>query len=127
MKLQRITNLLVVDAIEPLLPLWRDALGFSILAEVDEGERLGFVLLARDDQHLMLQTRESLARDVPPVAALNPTSFLYTDVDDLDAAIRSMKGATLLVGPRKTFYGAHEAFFATASGHVIAFSEHAAQ
>ena len=127
MKLLRITNLLVVDAIEPLLTLWRDALSFTALAEVNEGERLGFVLLARDDQHLMLQTRESLAKDVPAVAAHQPTSFLYTDVDDLDVAIRTMKSATLLVGPRTTFYGAREAFFATASGHIIAFSEHPAE
>jgi len=110
MKLQRITHLLVVDAIEPLLPLWRDD--------------LGFVLLARDDHHLMFQTRDSLAKDLPAVAALAPTSLLYTDVEDLDAALPSMHGATLLVGPRTTFYGAREAFYATPSGHIVALAEH---
>lgn len=124
MKLQRITHLLVVDAIEPLLPLWRDDLGFAVLAEVDEGPVLGFVLLARDDHHLMFQTRDSLAKDLPAVAALAPTSLLYTDVEDLDAALPSMHGATLLVGPRTTFYGAREAFYATPSGHIVALAEH---
>lgn len=126
MKLKRITPLLVVDAIEPLLPLWRDALGFAVLAQVDEGPVLGFVLLARDDQHLMLQTRDSLANDVPAVAAHNPGTILYTDVDDLDAAHETMQRATVLVGPRTTFYGAREIFYATPSGPVVALAEHTA-
>ncbi len=126
MKLKRITPLLVVDAIEPLLPLWRDGLGFAVLAQVDEGPVLGFVLLARDDQHLMLQTRPSLARDVPAVAGHNPGTILYTDVDDLAAASEAMTAATLLVGPRTTFYGARESFYATPSGHIVALAEHTA-
>ncbi len=124
MKFTRIVSLLVVDAIEPLLATWRDALGFAVLAEVPEGERLGFVLLAHSDQQIMLQTRESLRKDVPAVAERDPTGFLYTNVDDLEAGIAAMRGATLLVGPRTTFYGAREAFFATASGHIVALAEH---
>jgi hypothetical protein len=124
MKIRRITQLLVVDAIEPLLPSWEAALGFAILAEVPEGGRLGFVLLARDDQHLMLQTKTSLAKDVPAIASLDPQSLTYVDVDSLDDAQAAMKGVEILVPRRTTFYGAHEAFYRMASGHVVGFAQH---
>ena len=123
MNIKRNTPLLVVDAIEPLLPLWRDQLAYAVLVEVPHGEHLGFALLARDDQQVMLQTRASLLEDCPEVAALAPTFLLYTDVDSLDEAMRAMAQAERLIGPRTTFYGAREAFFKTASGHVVAFAE----
>jgi hypothetical protein len=124
MKVLRITQLLVVDAIEPLLPSWKDALGFRALAEVPEGERLGFVLLERDDQHVMLQTKTSLAKDVAAIAALGPQNVTYIDVDSLDAAQAAMKGVDILVDRRTTFYGAHEAYYRIASGHVVGFAQH---
>ncbi len=127
MKLLRTTPLLVVPAIEPLLPIWRDRLGYAAIAEVPlrpEGP-LGFILLGQGEHHLMLQTADSLKDDLPAVAALRPTSIVYNDVTSLDDALRAMLPATPLVGPRTTFYGAHEAFFVLPSGHVVAFAEHA--
>jgi hypothetical protein len=123
MHLNRTTPLLVVDAIEPMLPLFRDQLGYAVLAEVPHGAHLGFTLLARDDQQVMLQTRTSLLDDCPEVAALAPSLLLYTDVDSLDEAMSAMAGAERLIGPRTTFYGAREAFFKLTSGHVVAFAE----
>ncbi|MEO6418925.1 MAG: hypothetical protein ABIP39_05935 [Polyangiaceae bacterium] len=124
MKVRRITQLLVVDAIEPVLPMWKDALGFAVLVEVPEGDRLGFALLMRDDQQIMLQTKASLVKDIPAVAALDPESLSYLDVDSLDDAAAAMKGAEVLVPRRTTFYGAHEIFYRLASGHVVAVAQH---
>ena len=45
---------------------------------------------------------------------------------DLDAAHETMQRATVLVGPRTTFYGAREIFYATPAGPVVAFAEHTA-
>jgi hypothetical protein len=116
MKIQRTTPLLVVDAIEAVLPLWCAKLGYAVVVEAPHGEQLGFV---------MLQTRASLRDDCPEVAALAPTFLLYTDVDSLEEAMGAMAQAERLLGPRTTFYGAREAFFKTASGHVVAFAESA--
>ncbi len=124
MKIRKLTQLLVVDAIEPLLPTWKDALGFAVVVEVPEGDRLGFALLARDEQQIMLQTKASLAKDIPAVAALAPESLSYLDVDSLDEAEKAMSGATVLVPRRTTFYGAHEIFYRLASGHVVALAQH---
>ena len=123
MKILRTTPLLVVDAIEPHLALWRDALGYAVIVEVPEGESLGFVLLARDDQQLMFQTNHSLEKDCPAVAAHQPTGFLYTDVDSIADLQAAMAGTEILVPLRKTFYGAHEVFYRTSSGHIAAFAE----
>jgi hypothetical protein len=125
MHIKQMIPLLVVDAIEPLLPLWRDQLGYAVLAEVPHGEHLGFAMLARDDHQVMFQTRASLLDDCPEVAALAPGLLLYTKVDSLDEAMHAMAGSERLIGPRTTFYGAREAFFKTASGHVVAFAESA--
>lgn len=123
LKIERCTPVLIVDAIEPLLPLYRDALGFTVAAEVEHESKVGFVLLVRDDVHLMLQTKASVADDLPAVGALGVTSSLYVDVNDVDAFARAAKGTKVLAGPRTTFYGSREIVLETASGHVIAFAE----
>ena len=62
--IKKITSVLVVDEIEPVLPLW-DALEFQRVAEVPHGDKLGFVILVRDGVELMYQTRESIKADEP--------------------------------------------------------------
>ena len=42
--MKKLTPILVVDAIEPCLPFWTQRLGFTVNAEVPEGDRLGFVM-----------------------------------------------------------------------------------
>jgi len=124
LQIAKATAIHIVDAIEPSLQLWVEQLGWRVVVDVPDGDRLGFVLLQRDSAELMLQTRRSLAGDLPKVAALSPSSILYLDVNDLALAERAVAGAELLVPPRKTFYGAHELFIRDPAGHVIGFSHH---
>ncbi|MFW6078722.1 MAG: hypothetical protein ACODAE_03825, partial [Gemmatimonadota bacterium] len=65
---KKITPLLYVEEIEPVLPFWVDRLGFEVTAEVPEGDRLGFVILARDGEEVMYQTRASVESDLPALA-----------------------------------------------------------
>jgi uncharacterized glyoxalase superfamily protein PhnB len=123
MKVKKVTPILVVDAIEPALPFWQGQLGFEKVVEVPHEGRLGFVLLARDGHEVMLQTRASVAADVPAVGALDPPCAIYCDVDSLDAAIAATEGATVLVPRRTTFYGAEEIWVRDPSGAVVAFAE----
>lgn len=120
----KVTPIEVVEAIEPLLELWEGRLGFTKTVSVPDGDRLGFTILVRGASEVMLQTRRSLAADLPAVAAREPRSLLYMEVESLDAAVRALAGVEVLVGPRTTFYGARELFVASPSGHVIGFSEH---
>ena len=87
MTIKRITPVLFVQAIEPVLPFWVDALGFAKTIEVPHGDKLGFVALQKDGTEVMYQTYASLGEDMPQIAeaAKKGPTFLYIEVDDLDA------------------------------------------
>jgi uncharacterized glyoxalase superfamily protein PhnB len=118
----KITPVLVVPAIEPVLPLW-EALGFTRTAEVPHEGALGFVSLARDGAEVMYQTEASVAVDeVKVTQGPKPlgASSLFVQVDDLDAAVAKLPAGTdVFVERRTTFYGATETFLRDAAGNVI--------
>jgi hypothetical protein len=122
----KITSVLVVPAIEPLLPLW-EALGFARTAEVPHGDRLGFVILARDNAELMLQTIDSVREDEPRVLEGSKpigTASLFIEVDDLDAVVAKLpSGTDVFVERRTTPYGATETFIRDAAGNVVIFAQ----
>jgi hypothetical protein len=123
MKLEKLTTLLVVDAIESCLPAW-ERLGYSIAVRVPDTGALGFVILKSAHGELMLQTRTSLAEDLPVVAKLEPAYVLYGDVKSLARAKRALPDARVLVDERKTFYGAKEAWLQIQGGTVLGLAEH---
>ena len=123
MKLTKLATLLVVDAIEPCLLTWK-ALGYEPTVRVPGKGPLVFTILAGPSAEVMLQTRASLAEDLPAVAARNPTHLLYGDVASLEKAAASLAGATVLVPQRKTFYGANEIWFELPGGMVLGLAEH---
>jgi uncharacterized glyoxalase superfamily protein PhnB len=123
MKVSKVTSILVVEAIEPALPFWCEALGFEKVVEVPHEGRLGFALLTHGGREVMLQTRASLAADLPAIAALGLASALYCDVDALDEAVATSRGAELLVPRRTTFYGAEEIWVREPSGAVVGFAQ----
>jgi uncharacterized glyoxalase superfamily protein PhnB len=124
----KITPVLVVPAIEPVLPLW-EALGFTRTAEVPHGDALGFVSLARDGVELMYQSEASVAADEPKVTqGPKPlgASSLFVQVDDLDATVAKLPAGTdVFVERRTTFYGATETFLRDAAGNVVILAQFA--
>jgi hypothetical protein len=123
MKLSKLSSLLVVDVIEPCLPTWQ-ALGYETTVRVPEQGPLVFAILAGPSAEVMLQTRASLAEDLPAVAARKPTHLLYGDVASLSDAALALTGATVLVPQRKTFYGANEIWFVLPGGMILGLAEH---
>ena len=123
---EKITPILIVDAIEPVLPFWQ-ALGFEQIVAVPHGDHIGFVILARDGVEVMYQTLASVRDDTPatlsgprPLAA----SAVYIEVDDFDAvAARLPKDAEVVVPRRVAPYGATEIFVRDPAGNVIGFSQ----
>ena len=87
----KLTTIVIVDAIEPALAMWTNVLGFEKTVEVPSGDKLGFVILVRDRIELMLQTRASIAGDLPMVVETGVTHMLYADVASLDDAIASAR------------------------------------
>jgi len=124
MKMQRLTPVLPVDAIEPVLGFWVDKLGFKKAIEVPHENALGFVSLERDGVQVMYQTIASIAADVPAAAkAPQRGTFLYFEVDDLDAIEKALKGVTPVIPRRKTFYGADELIVREPAGNMVTFAQ----
>jgi hypothetical protein len=123
MKAKKITPLFVVDRIEAMLPQW-EALGYEVKVRVPDEGPLGFAILESKAGELMLQTKKSLAADVPAVAAKKPKAFLYAEVASLTDAKKALSGAEVLVARRKTFYGATEAWVELEGGVIVGLAEH---
>lgn len=126
MSVKRQTPILFVERIEPCLDFWVAALGYVKTIEVPGKDgRLGFVALEHGGHELMLQTYPSLAEDLPQAyeRARAGASFLFIEVDDLEAVMRKLAGFTPLIDRRKTFYGATESLYVEPGGHYITFAE----
>jgi len=122
---KRITPILIVDAIEPVLPLW-DALGFQRGPSVPHGGRLGFQILEADGIEVMYQTVASVQADAPrALESPEPLrSSVYIEVDDLDAIEQRLPPDAPVVVPRRTTpYGAKELSVRDAAGNIIGFAQ----
>lgn len=124
MKILRLTPVLLVDAIEPVLPFWVDRLGFAKTTEVPHHDRLGFVILERDGVEVMYQTQASVRDDVGPLAsAPMQGTFLFFQVEDLDDIARRLQGIPPVVPRRTTFYGADELIVRAPCGNAVTFAQ----
>ena len=122
--MKKLTPVIMVEAIEPCLPFW-ERLGFTRTAEVPEGDRLGFVILARDSVEVMYQTHESVEKDA---AGLVPRTHghgaaLFIEVGDVASVERALEGIEIVVPRRKTFYGMDEIGVREPGGHVVMFAQ----
>ena len=129
MTVKRITPVLFVAEIEPCARFWTERLGFQKTIEVPEGSRLGFVVLQKDGTEIMYQSYTSMEKDVPAIAsaARKGPTFLYVEVENIDAIKGAIKGAEVYLSERTTFYGAREIGIKDPAGHHITFAQFAAQ
>ncbi len=124
MTIKSLSPVLVVEAIEPCLTFW-ERLGFVRSNEVPHEDRLGFVMLSRDNLTVMYQSRASVQADVPALGERLSYSALYFIVDDLAEIQRLLEGADLVVPFRKTFYGAQEVIAREPAGNIVSFAQFA--
>jgi uncharacterized glyoxalase superfamily protein PhnB len=122
---KKLTPVLFVEKIEPILPFWTEHLGFVKTVEVPEGDRLGFVILQQGAVEIMYQTWASAEKDLPAIAAdvrKGPT-FLYIEVENLDALKPALGSADIYLPERNTFYGAREIGVCDPAGHFLTFAQ----
>jgi uncharacterized glyoxalase superfamily protein PhnB len=126
--IKKLTPVLFVEKIEPVLPFWTEHLGFLKTVEVPEGDHLGFVILQQGTTEVMYQTYASADKDLPAVSAdirKGPT-FLYLEVDNLNALKPALTSADVYMPERTTFYGSREIGVKDPAGHFLTFAEFAA-
>lgn len=129
MNVKRLTTVLLVKDIEPVIPFWVDRLGFAKTIEVPDGNKLGFVAFQKGSAEVMYQTYASVEKDAPKevaaTAGKGPT-YLYMEVDNLDAVLAAMKDVKLVMPLRTAFYGMREFSVQDPGGHFITFAQPAA-
>jgi uncharacterized glyoxalase superfamily protein PhnB len=125
MNVKRITPVLFVKEIEPILPFWVDALGFTKTIEVPHGDKLGFIALQKGSTEVMYQSYASLGEDMPLIAeaARKGPTFLYIEVDNLDAVLTALKNSRIVQPERTAFYGMREVGYQDPAGHFITFAQ----
>jgi uncharacterized glyoxalase superfamily protein PhnB len=126
MNVKKITPVLLVHEIEPILPFWVDRLGFSKTIEVPDGSKLAFVAFQKGLAEVMYQTYESVEKDAPPAMAAQARkglTYLYLEVDNLDAVLAAMKDVQKVMPERTAFYGMREFAVQDPSGHFITFAQ----
>jgi uncharacterized glyoxalase superfamily protein PhnB len=129
MNVKKITPVLLVNEIEPVLPFWIERLGFAKTIEVPEGNKLAFVAFQSGSVEVMYQTFSSVEHDAPPAmaaAARKGPTYLYLEVDNLDATLAAMKDVPKVMPERTAFYGMREFAVQDPSGHFITFAQPAA-
>ena len=129
--MKKLTPILTVDAIEPLLPFWTEGIGLEVTARVnhppdDPEGPLGFVILSRVGVELMLQTRASVEADLGERAEVEGGDLaarmsrglttLFAEVDSVDDVLRRLTDPTIAVPRRTTFYGMDEIFLLAPGG-----------
>lgn len=135
MNISKITAVLIVERIEPVLPFWTK-LGAVVTVEVPDASTgdgsLGFVILVVDGVEIMYQTRSSVKDDLVK-AAWSQDAFrtepqqttLFVEVERLDDVETSLAGERQVMPRRKTFYGSTELGYADPAGHIIVFAQQA--
>jgi uncharacterized glyoxalase superfamily protein PhnB len=125
MNFKKITPVLFVKEIESILPFWTEALGFAKTIEVPLGDKLGFVALQKGNSELMYQSYASVGEDMPLLAeaAKKGPTFLYIEVDNLDAVLSALRNSKVVQPERTAFYGMREVGFQDPAGHFVTFAQ----
>ena len=123
--MKKLTPILYVERIEPSLPFWTERLGFTVTAEVPDGDQLGFVILQKDNVEIMYQTRRSAEAEGAATVAGLPLrgTILFIETDDLTAIERAIAGADLVFPRKPTPYGAEELGVREPAGNLVVFAE----
>src|SRR5258708_1102314 len=126
MNVKRITPVRLAQEIEPVLLFWVYRLGFQKTVEVPKGNKLGFVDFQKGAAEVMYQPSTSVKKDAPPAmsaeARKGPT-YLYMEVDNLDAVLAAMKDVKLVMPVRTAFYGMREFSVQDPGGHFVTFAQ----
>jgi uncharacterized glyoxalase superfamily protein PhnB len=126
MNVKRITPVLLVKEIEPVIPFWVDRLGFTKSIEVPDGNKIGFIAFQKGAAEVMYQTYASVEKDAPKdvsaTAGKGPT-YLYMEVDNLDAVLAAMKDVRIVMPVRTAFYGMKEFSVQDPGGHFVTFAQ----
>lgn len=123
-QIRKATPVLFVDRIEPSLPFWQ-AVGFTVTIEVAGDHGLNFCALSNGLDEVMYQTYAAVMEDMPQIAesARGSRTFLFVEVENLDAVAAALADQIEFMPRRETFYGSHEIGMIEPGGHSVVFAQ----
>ncbi len=124
--LNRLTPVLIVDAVEPCIQFWIERFGLVPESEVpgDDGA-LVFAIVKKGDVEIMYQTRASVIAERPQDAGdlVGHSTALFITTEDLDAVERALAGVPVVQPRHKTFYGSEEFYVREPGGNTVGFAQ----
>ena len=123
--LDRLTPVLIVDAVEPCVAFWTERLGFAVENQVPGPDgRLVFASVKRGGIEIMYQTRASVIAEQPDTEADlgGHSTVLFITVTNLDAVEAAMAGAPVVKPRHTTFYGSTEFYVKEPGGNTVGFA-----
>ncbi|HEX4278109.1 MAG TPA: VOC family protein [Bryobacteraceae bacterium] len=121
MHIKKLTANLYADRIESCVAFWVDRLQFEKTVEVPGDDGLVFAAIQKGGIELMYGTWAGVEKDLGAVT--RGPSFLFIEVDDLDALAAAMKDVPMVLPVHKTFYGATEFTVKDPAGHLVTFAQ----
>ena len=124
--LNRLTPVLVVDAVEPCIQFWVERFGLAPESEVPGNDgALVFAIVKKGDVEIMYQTRASVIAERPQEAGdlVGHSTALFITTEDLDAVERALVGVPVVQPRHKTFYGSEELYVREPGGNTVGFAE----
>jgi hypothetical protein len=124
----RLSQVYLVDRIEPCLEFWVERLGFEIRLQVEGTAHLEFVILGRDGAEVIYRTADSVNLDVPGLVDTEhqPWDIIYVVVDNLEDLLPRLGGVDVVVPLRESGFGGQEIYVTEPSGRIVALAGPAA-
>jgi hypothetical protein len=121
---KKLTQVYVVDRIEPCVAFWTERFGFETSISVPEGDHLGYVALQREGVELQYRTRSSLVADIPQLSKFPPndSSVITIELSSVDQVLNKLAGVEVLIPRRRTFYGHNEVVIRAPGGQIVVFT-----
>lgn len=124
MTIKRLTPNLYTGDVAGCAKFWVDRLGFEKTVEVPEEGGVAFAALQKGNIEIMYGSYGSLERENLPAGTFRQgTSFLFIEVDDLNAVLKAMDGVPKVLDVHRTFYGATEFSVKDPAGHLVTFAQ----
>jgi uncharacterized glyoxalase superfamily protein PhnB len=125
-RVQRLTPVLVVDAVEPCIGFWVERFGFTAENQVPGPDgKLVFASVVKGDIEVMYQTRASVLAERPDAGPelTGHSTALFIKVENLDEVERAIQGVPLVKARHKTFYGSTELYVREPGGNTVGFAQ----
>jgi uncharacterized glyoxalase superfamily protein PhnB len=123
---ERLSPVLIVDAVEPCVKFWADRLGFTVENKVPGPDgKLVFASVKSGAIEIMYQTRASVLADASAAAddLHGHSTALFITINNLDDVEKAMAGAPVVKPRHKTFYGSLELYVREPGGNTVGFAQ----